>query len=55
MSVLIVEDEARLAALIRRTPLRRGHAVDVVGEGEAALTWTVGATEVIGTASDQED
>ncbi len=42
--VLIVEDEARLAALIRRALAEEGHAVDVVGDGEAALSWTAGAT-----------
>ncbi len=44
MRVLIVEDEARLAALIRRALAEEGHAVDVVGDGEAALSWTAGAT-----------
>ncbi len=44
MRVLIVEDESRLAMLIRRSLTEEGHAVDVVGDGEAALSWTAGAT-----------
>ncbi len=40
MRVLIVEDEIRLATLIRRALVEEGHAVDVVGDGEAALSWT---------------
>lgn len=40
MRVLIVEDEIRLATLIRRALIEEGHAVDVVGDGEAALSWT---------------
>jgi two-component system OmpR family response regulator len=44
MRVLIVEDEAKMAGLIKRGLTREGMAVDVVGEGEDAL-WRAGATE----------
>lgn len=44
MRVLIVEDESRLATLIRRALVEEGHAVDVVGDGEAALSWAASAT-----------
>ena len=37
MRVLIVEDEAKLANLVRRGLTREGMAVDVVGSGEDAL------------------
>ena len=37
MRVLIVEDEAKMAALIRRGLVGEGMAVDVVGDGEEAL------------------
>ena len=43
MRVLVVEDEQRLATLIRRALTEEGHAVDVVGDGEAALAWVAGA------------
>lgn len=36
--VLVVEDEAKLANLLRRGLRREGMAVDVAGDGEAALT-----------------
>jgi two-component system OmpR family response regulator len=39
MRILVVEDEARLAALLRRGLAEEGHAVDVVGSGEDALDW----------------
>lgn len=39
MRLLLVEDEARLAALVRRGLEEEGHAVDVVGSGEAAIDW----------------
>ena len=42
MRVLVVEDEARLAALVRRGLVEEGHAVDLAGTGEEALDW-VGA------------
>jgi len=37
MRVLIVEDEAKMAGLLRRGLVREGIAVDLVGEGEEAL------------------
>ena len=43
MRVLVVEDEQRLATLIRRALVEEGHAVDVVGDGETALSWVAGA------------
>ncbi|HEX5498162.1 MAG TPA: response regulator transcription factor [Thermomicrobiales bacterium] len=39
MRILVVEDEARLAALLRRGLIEEGHAVDLVGSGEEALDW----------------
>jgi len=44
MRVLIVEDEAKMARLIKRGLIREGMAVDVVSEGEDAL-WRAEATE----------
>jgi two-component system, OmpR family, response regulator len=44
MRVLIVEDEAKMAGLIRRGLEREGMAVDAVGEGEEAL-WRAEAVE----------
>ena len=44
MRVLIVEDEAKMANLIRRGLTREGMAADVVGTGEDAL-WRAEATE----------
>ncbi len=44
MRVLIVEDEAKMAGLIRRGFQREGMAADVAGRGEDAL-WMAGATE----------
>jgi two-component system, OmpR family, response regulator len=44
MRVLIVEDEAKMAGLIKRGLTREGMAVDVVGEGEDAL-WRAEATD----------
>src|SRR5215211_4119053 len=44
MRVLIVEDEAKMAGLIKRGLTREGMAVDIVGEGEDAL-WRAEATE----------
>jgi two-component system, OmpR family, response regulator len=44
MRVLIVEDEAKMAGLIRRGLEREGMAVDVVGDGEDAL-WRAEAVE----------
>jgi len=39
MRVLIVEDEQRLARLIRRSLLEEGYAVDLAGLGQEALEW----------------
>jgi two-component system, OmpR family, response regulator len=44
MRVLIVEDEAKMAGLIRRGLTREGMSVDVAGTGEDAL-WRAEATE----------
>ena len=38
MRILVVEDEPKLAGLLRRGLRRHGHAVDVVERGEDALT-----------------
>jgi two-component system OmpR family response regulator len=37
--ILVVEDEARLAELLRRGLTEEGHGVDVAGSGEDALDW----------------
>ena len=39
MRLLVVEDEPRLARLIRQGLVEEGHAVDLVESGEDALTW----------------
>jgi two-component system, OmpR family, copper resistance phosphate regulon response regulator CusR len=39
MRVLIVEDETRLAALLRQALEEEAYAVDVVGDGNTALDW----------------
>lgn len=39
MRVLVVEDEARLAALLRKGLTEEGHAVDLAADGEEALNW----------------
>ncbi|MFN8677234.1 MAG: response regulator transcription factor [Thermomicrobiales bacterium] len=39
MRILVVEDEARLAALLRRGLVEEGHAVDLAADGEEALAW----------------
>ena len=43
MRVLIVEDEAKLAAIVQRGLRAAGHAADVAGRGEDAL-WMAAAT-----------
>ena len=48
MRILVVEDEARLADLLRRRLEEEGHAVDVAGSGEDALDWAA----VAGSAYD---
>ncbi|MFN8593656.1 MAG: response regulator transcription factor [Thermomicrobiales bacterium] len=48
MRILIVEDEARLANLLRRALGEEGHAVDLAADGEEALAWVdVGAYDAI--------
>src|ERR1700712_1157203 len=44
MRILIVEDEVKMAALIRRGMREEGHAADVAIKGEDAI-WMAGATE----------
>lgn len=44
MRVLVVEDEVKMASLIRRGLSDEGMAVDIAGKGEDAL-WRAGATE----------
>ena len=44
MRVLIVEDELRMASLIRRGLVKEGLAADVAGKGEDAL-WMAGSTD----------
>jgi two-component system OmpR family response regulator len=44
MRVLIVEDEVKMAGLIRRGLRKEGFAVDLAAEGEEAL-WKAGATD----------
>lgn len=39
MRVLLVEDEPRLATLVRRGLTEEGHAVDIADTGEDALEW----------------
>jgi two-component system, OmpR family, response regulator len=46
--ILVVEDEPRLAALLRRGLTEEGHAVDLAGSGEEALDWAdVGAYDAV--------
>ena len=44
MRILVVEDEERLASLIRQGLVEEGHAVDLAITGEDALDWTTIAT-----------
>ncbi len=39
MRILVVEDEARLASLLRRGLSEEGYGVDLAGSGEEALEW----------------
>ena len=39
MRILVVEDEVRLASLLRRALGEEGHAVDLAADGEEALAW----------------
>ncbi len=48
MRILVVEDETRLADLLRRGLTEEGHAVDLAADGEEALAWVdVGAYDAI--------
>ena len=40
MRILVVEDEPRLARLLRQTLVEDGHAVDLAADGEEALDWS---------------
>jgi DNA-binding response OmpR family regulator len=42
MRVLVVEDEARIAGFIKKGLEEESYAVDVVGDGPAALDWVAG-------------
>ncbi len=44
MRILVVEDEERLAELVRQGLVEEGHAVDLAATGEDALYWTTIAT-----------
>ncbi|HRA47320.1 MAG TPA: response regulator transcription factor [Thermomicrobiales bacterium] len=44
MRILVVEDETRLADLIKRGLTHEGHAVDLAGDGEEGLDWVSAAT-----------
>ena len=44
MRILVVEDEIRLATLLRKGLTEEGFAVDVVNSGEDALDWIAGAS-----------
>ena len=39
MRILIVEDEQRLARLLRKNLMEEGHAADIANSGEEALDW----------------
>ena len=44
MRVLVVEDEPRMAALIRQGLVEEAYAVDTVGRGDEVLSWVQSAT-----------
>jgi two-component system, OmpR family, response regulator len=44
MRVLVVEDEVKMAALLRRGLVEEGHSADVAASGDDAL-WMAGAVE----------
>ena len=44
MRILVVEDESRMAALIRQGLEEDAYAVDVVGNGAQVLDWVESAT-----------
>ena len=39
MRLLVVEDETRLARLLRRALIEEGHAVDLASSGEDGIDW----------------
>ena len=39
MRILVVEDEPRLASLLRRGLIEEAHAIDLAADGEEALAW----------------
>lgn len=43
MRILIVEDEQRLARLLRKSLMEEGHAADIANSGEEALDWVASA------------
>jgi two-component system OmpR family response regulator len=43
MRILVVEDEIRLATILRRSLTEDGHAVDLAASGEEALDWAQAA------------
>lgn len=48
MRILVIEDEERIARFLKKGLEEESYAVDVVGDGAAALDWVAGATyEVI--------
>ena len=48
MRILVVEDETRLATLLRRALAEEGHGVDLAESGEEALDWVdIGAYDAI--------
>ena len=48
MRLLVVEDELRLATLLRKGLTEEGHAVDLAGSGEDGLDWvSVGEYDAI--------
>ena len=44
MRILVVEDETRLATLVRRGLMVEGHAVDLAATGEEGLDWLAAAS-----------
>ena len=44
MRILVVEDETRLARLVRRGLMVEGHAVDIAATGEEGLDWLAAAS-----------
>ena len=44
MRILVVEDETRLATLVRRGLMTEGHAVDIAATGEEGLDWLAAAS-----------